>query len=63
MRNISTKAEAIRSQMAVFNYDGTNWIVIRGFKGTEILGRFNNQQDAQALCEKHNVELAKSINA
>ena len=49
--------------MAVFHHDGTHWVVIRGFKGTEVLGRFINQQDAQVLCEKHNVELAKIINA
>ncbi len=63
MKTHSTKAQAIRSQMAVFNYDGNQWIVICGFKGTEVLGRFNNQRDAQALCEQHNVALAKAINA
>jgi predicted glycosyltransferase len=63
MKTHSTKAQAIRSAMAVFHHDGTHWVVIRGFKGTEVLGRFINQQDAQVLCEKHNVELAKIINA
>lgn len=63
MRTHSTKAKAIRSQMAVFNYDGTHWVVVRGFKGTEVLGRFTNQDDAKRLCEQHNVALAKTINA
>lgn len=63
MKTHSTKAQAIRSQMAVFHHDGINWIVIRGFKGTEVLGCFKNQQDAQVLCENHNVALAKIINA
>jgi hypothetical protein len=36
---------------------------VRGINGTEVLGRFTNQRDAQALCEQHNVALAKTINA
>jgi hypothetical protein len=63
MKTHSTKSQAIRSAMAVFHHDGTHWVVIRGFKGTEVLGRFTNQRDAQALCEQHNVALAKTINA
>jgi hypothetical protein len=49
--------------MAVFHHDGTHWVVIRGFKGTEVLGRFTNQDAAKSLCEQHNVALAKTINA
>jgi hypothetical protein len=54
------RKESIRSQIAVFNYDGARWVVVRGINGTEVLGRFTNQRDAQALCEQHNVALAKT---
>ena len=63
MKTHSTKAQGIRSAMAVFHHDGTHWVVIRGFKGTEVLGRFTNQDAAKSLCEQHNVALAKTINA
>jgi hypothetical protein len=53
----------VRSSIAVFHYTGTEWIIVRGIKGTEVLGRFNTLRDAAAACSKYNQQLAKELGA
>ena len=53
----------VRSSIAVFHYTCTEWIIVRGIKGTEVLGRFNTLRDAAAACSKYNQQLAKELGA
>ena len=52
-----------RSSIAVFHHTGTEWIIVRGIKGTEVLGRYDTLAEASAACSKHNQQLAKELGA
>jgi hypothetical protein len=53
----------VRSSIAVFHHTGTEWIIVRGIKGTEVLGRYDTLAEASAVCSKHNQQLAKELGA
>ena len=53
----------VRSSIAVFHYTGTDWIIVRGIKGTEVLGRYDTLAEASAACSKYNQQLAKELGA
>ena len=53
----------VRSSIAVFHHTGTEWIIVRGIKGTEVLGRYDTLAEASAACSKHNQQLAKELGA
>ena len=53
----------VSSSIAVFHHTGTEWIIVRGIKGTEVLGRYDTLAEASAACSKHNQQLAKELGA
>jgi len=59
----STRCNKVRSSIAVFHYTGTDWIIVRGIKGTEVLGRYDTLAEASAACSRHNQQLAKELGA
>ena len=63
MTTHTTYRSKVRSSIAVFHHTGADWVVVRGIKGTEVLGRFNTLRDAAAACSKHNQQLAKELGA
>lgn len=62
MKN-TTHRSKVRSSIAVFHHTGTEWVMVRGIKGTEVLGRFNTLRDVAAACSKHNQQLTKELGA
>ena len=63
MNTHTTRRNKVRSSIAVFNYTGTEWIIVRGIKGTEVLGRYDTLAEASAACSRHNQQLAKELAA
>ena len=59
----TTRRNKVRSSIAVFYHTGTEWIIVRGIKGTEVLGRYDTLAEASAACSKHNQQLAKELGA
>ena len=63
MQHTTPHRTKVRSSIAVFHHTGTEWIIVRGIKGTEVLGRYDTLAEASAACSKHNEQLAKELAA
>jgi hypothetical protein len=59
----TTRRNKVRSSIAVFNYTGSDYVIVRGIGGTEILGRYKTLREASEACSKYNQQLAKELGA
>jgi hypothetical protein len=62
MKTHTPRVEEIRKNMAVMNWDGRKWLVIRGINGAEILFAHKKQSEANNFCQTWNTDLAVRLN-
>ena len=56
------RQQTLRSQIAVFAYDGQYWAVYRGTKHQEVLGLFAHRKQAEDFTFVHNQQIAARYN-
>ena len=54
-------ANQIRKSIAVFHHDGIKWVMVRGIKGTEVLGTFKTLTEVSNACQQFNESLRKEV--